>query len=202
MKFLMEHEMGFDANELGFPSIMGCHAVVYQTSAGLYGFHIAGGSGNDQWMENANVFCQFVNGHGGLAHPATRLYGASFVGNNARGYSLPAKQNWIGELTAIANALNYNGKISGYDLYKLLKDQSSSAYVEYRVNGSKCDLHVRKWGQHEGGARAPNPDPNGHKVKKKMSHSVPPTLQNLANVVQNVNRTGLQHVHKEKLRSG
>lgn len=198
MKYLLEHQMGFDTNCIGFPSIQGCHAVVYQTSAGLYGFHIAGGSANADWALNAGVFRQFVASLNGLANPGTRLYGASFVGNNQRGYSPVATTNWKNELLAIASALGYTGKISGYDLFKTL-GSNASAYVEYRVNGPKCNLYVRRWDANEHPPTAPNTDFTGH-VAKHKTYGNPPTIIQLNNAITSVNRTQLTLVHKEKLR--
>lgn len=200
MKFLMEHEMAFDADCLGFPSIQGCHAIVYQTTGGIYGFHVAGGSANDDWPLNAGVFRQFINDHGGLASPGSRLYGASFIENNQRGYSgAKPKQRWIEELVTFSSALGYTGKISGYDLFKSL-GADASAYVEYRVNGSKCDLYIRKWSRdNDHPTVTDNPDQNIHKVKHKV-YGQAPTLKNLDKVVSGVSRDGVTHVHKEKLR--
>lgn len=200
MKFLMEHELAFDTTELGFPSIQGCHAIVYQTSAGLYGFHVAGGSADGDWDANAKLLEDFVAVLGGLAHPGTRLYGSSFVGNNQRGYSGAPAAKWKQELVMFASKLAYTGRISGYDLSRRFGG-TDSAYVEYRVNGEKCDLHVRKWNrasEHPG--RVTNPDRTNHQAKFRPSKSIPPTLQALVNVVPDVDRTGLAHVHKQCLR--
>ena len=203
MKFLMEKEVGFDPMQLGFPSIMGCHAVVYQTNTGLYGFHIAGSSAGNLWAANANCFRQFVFNHGGLALPASRLYGVSFIGNNRRGYDAPAKRRWKEELITFANALNYHGKISGYDLTKSYPGDTS-VYVEYRKNGLKCDVLIRQWlratdpGGPENFVRVVNPQPAAHKIIQR--HLLLANLAELPSVVQNVNRHNLLPVHKEQLR--
>lgn len=197
MIYLLEHEIGFDPNCIGFPSIQGCHAVVYQTSAGLYGFHIAGGSANGDWAANANVFRQFIDGHGGLNHPGTRLYGVTFVGNNQRGYSLSVRDNWKGELQQIASALGYTGKISGYDLFKTLGN-NTSAYVEFQARGPKCKLYIRRWA-HDQTTKVPNTNPDNHKIRIRPPGQVP-TLGPLASVITSLDRGQLTHVHKEQLR--
>lgn len=205
MKYLMEHEMAFDAQQLGFPSIQGCHAIVYQTSAGLYGFHVAGGSGDNRWAGNARLFAQFINGHGGTAHSASRLYGASFIGNNQRGYAVSAfsvkeyRRKWKAELVTFSSAIGYSGKISGYDLHKSFAAGNPSAYVEYRVNGDKCDMYVRQWAHGDASPRVANAAPLDH--KQKTGGSIENQgITNLANVVSQVNVAGLAQVHKEKLR--
>ncbi len=197
MKFLMEHEMAFDADELGFPSIQGCHAIVYQTKDGLFGYHNAGGSGDDRFKGRATKFAEFVRANGGDGS-GTRLYGCSFIGNNQRGYSGKAKDKWKLELVTFATELGYTGKISGYDLHKTLKGGNDSAYVEYRKSGSKCDVHIRKWSQDEHPARSANPDQATHKQLQARGFNL--SLINLATVVTGVDRNGVTKISKEKLR--
>jgi len=198
MKYLLEHEMGFDTKELGFPSIQGCHAIVYQTDAGLYGYHNFGGSGDDRFLPRATRFSKFITDHGGGASTATRLYGCSFIGNNQRGYSGVAKAKWKQELVTFATALNYAGKISGYDLHKTLKAANASAYVEYRMNGSKCDVHIRQWSKNDKPNRVANPDRNGHKLMQAKGFNL--SIVDLATVVTDVDRTNIVKISKEKLR--
>ena len=205
MKYLMEHEMAFDAQQLGFPSIQGCHAIVLQTNTGLYGYHVAGGSGDNLWERNARLFAQFVNGHGGNANTASRLYGASFVGNNQRGYQVPHfqvneyRRKWKAELVTFASALRYSGTISGYDLHKSFAAGNVSAYVRFTANGDKCDLQVRQWAHGDASPRVANLNTLAHMVKSGGSIENQ-GLINLANVVNQVNVAGLVQVHKEKLR--
>jgi hypothetical protein len=205
MKYLMEREVAFDENKLGFPSIMGCHAIVYQTINGIYGFHVAGSSGNNQWKANADCFSQFIQILGGLTQPGSRLYGVTFIGNNQRGYAAPPKQSWKEELITFANALNYRGKISGYDLFRTL-GSNVSAYVEFNVNGSKCDLYIRKWlGDNDPGGpedtnREKNPPDNKKIHKMILKKGFDATLVELENVVSSVSRGNLVQVSKERLR--
>ena len=39
MHWVYENQMAFDNAELGFPSILGCQAICFHTTRGLYGFH-------------------------------------------------------------------------------------------------------------------------------------------------------------------
>ena len=198
MKYLMENEIAFDDTSLGFPSIQGCHAIVYQNATGLYGFHVAGGSGEAKWPHNGRLFAQFIIQHGSLTNSPTRLYGATFVGSNQRGYSLPADSNWKRELVEFATQLNYTGKISGYDLDKTVDGTKDSAYVEFRKSGNKCDLHVAKWTGPLKPPRAANTTPADHKGREGTMDN--PRLVNLVNVVTGIGPHTLTHVHKTKLR--
>ena len=202
MRFLMEHEVGFADNELGFPSIQGCHAIVYQTAAGLYGYHNAGGSASDRWKPRAVRFAEFVRTHaGGTIPKGTRLYGISFVGNNQRGYSPKPKDNWKGELITFAAELNYTNKISGYDLDKGLPGGGKGAYVEYRKNGSKCDVHIREWdprGVDAGEDRTANIHRNDHKFISVHFHIA--DLTDLDRVIRDIHHAPLTKISKEKLR--
>ena len=197
MKYLMEHEIAFDSTSLGFPSIQGCHAIVYQTPAGIYGYHVAGGSGSNRWPSNARHFAQFVRTHGGLVGRGSRLYGVTYIGNNQRGYSAPAKTNWKNELVAFATALAYTGKISGYDLDKTLA-QGTSAYVEYIVNGNKCDISIEEWTGPVKPVRTANVNKQDHKGKAGTMDN--PTFVDLVNVVSQVTKNALVKISKEKLR--
>jgi len=198
MKYLMEHELAFDANCIGFPSIQGCHAIVYQNATGLYGFHVAGGSGEAKWPHNARLFAQFVLKHDKLANSPSRLYGVTFVGTNQRGYSLPAQDNWKRELVEFATKLTYSGKISGYDLDNTLDGTQDSSYVEFRRAGNKCDLHIAKWTGPLKPPRAANTANTDHMGREGTMDN--PRLTNLANVVTGIGPHPLTHVHKKKLR--
>ena len=197
MKYLMEHETAFDSTTLGFPSIQGCHAIVYQTKSGIYGFHVAGGSGNNRWPYNARHFAQFIRQHGGGIAKGSRLYGVTYIGNNQRGYSAPARTNWKNELVEFATALSYTGKISGYDLDKTLA-QGTSAYVEYRVNGDKCDVFIETWTGPHTPDRTANTNRQDHKGKAGTMDN--PSLIDLDTVVSNVTKSALVKISKDKLR--
>ncbi|MFL5327560.1 MAG: hypothetical protein ACJ8C4_01485 [Gemmataceae bacterium] len=142
MKFLLEHEAGFDNERLGYPSISGCHAICYLTGVGLFGFHNAGGSGPDKFAERARIFGDYVRAFSPNIK-GLHLHGCSFVSENRRGYSAPAQDNWKAELKAFASDLGFKGPISGYDLSHL--NTTSSAYVEYRRVGSSCLMFAQPW---------------------------------------------------------
>lgn len=138
---LGERQFGFHATTLGFPSIETCMAIVLVTPGGLYGFHNFGGNNPIQFADKANAFLNCVNQivGGGALPAASRLYGITHV---SKRYT--DKANWTNELAAFAGRMNFTGRISGYNLDKFTKT-GSSAYVEFRKNGTKCDAYVEDW---------------------------------------------------------
>jgi hypothetical protein len=134
MLYLSEHEMGFDPNAIGFPSIDGCLAVVYLTQNGLFGFHCYGGATPARWLPLAAAFRDFVTQHQFGRSVGHRLYGAAFL--NRRGYNPPSPQILGDELKAFAAALRFRGKIRGYDLAS--SAAQPPAYVVLDKTGTKC----------------------------------------------------------------
>lgn len=201
MEFLGNNELGFHAQTLGFPSIHTCHAIVYQTANGIYGFHSMGGQIKSSWTPRAAHFAQFVKNHaGGIIPAGTRLYGCAYVCESGR-YSPKntMKQQWKEELTDFATALGYGGRISGYQLNKSLTGKFSgttSAYVEYDVTGIKCNVSVRQWGVNE---HLPAPTPNGNPADHQRMHPNNGAVA-MANIVTGINRVGINQISKEKLR--
>ncbi len=70
MLYLSEREIGFDAAEIGFPSIDNCRAIVLVTAGGLFGYHLFGVLSQNK----INTFVSFVNNHaqGNLKREALR----------------------------------------------------------------------------------------------------------------------------------
>jgi hypothetical protein len=148
MKYLMEHEAGFDAQSLGYPSVQGCHAICLVAQEGMFGLHNYGGSDPARFQDRATRFRNFVLANTGNAMPNVwHLYGASFVGNNQRGYPGPAAPaaRWRQELEAFAAQFNYAGPISGCDLAAWLPGANVSAYVEYNLLGQGCSISIKAW---------------------------------------------------------
>jgi hypothetical protein len=160
VRYLLEHEAGFDTERLGYPSILGCIAICYLTDVGLFGFHNAGNSAPAHWRKRADAFGQFVRGFGKCSGRA--LYGVSFVGNNDRGYT-PGKvtQDWKQELKTFAKVLHFGGKVSGYDLAQTgFQNNKHSAYVEFRKVGAACYIYVKPWTPDTKIVKVPNPGDN------------------------------------------
>ena len=157
---LAEREVGFHPEQIGFPSIDGCHAVVLCTANGLYGFHNLGGSAATAFAERSQSFAAFVTQHfisrGTLLH----LYGTCF--RNKRGYSGADKlAAWKDEMRAYAAALGYRGPVSGFDLGSMGYG-ARSAYVEYRKAGKGCTVHCKPWNEMKFETK-PNSDRLNHK---------------------------------------
>ena len=54
MIYLCEREIGSDAAEIGFPSVLGCRAIVLVKSSGLFGYHLNRAIANG--AQNADMF--------------------------------------------------------------------------------------------------------------------------------------------------
>jgi hypothetical protein len=147
---LGEHQVGFDANKIGFPSIHGCMAmVVVIPGSGLYGYHIAGGETEDSWNVRAPKFRDYITSKNGNPANATRLYGVAHV-DNQRGWGLGIKKDfWKAELRTYAALLGTNCRISGYNLDDAIRGKfhqnKTSAYVEFRRAGDKCNVFIETW---------------------------------------------------------
>ena len=129
MIYLCEHEIGFDAAEIGFPSVLGCRAIVLVTSGGLFGYHLAGNLSTTK----KNVFLNFINTHP-HGTPRRALYAAN------PGAGLPADH---AEIRGIASDLHYTGAIYWADLSVI---SMNSVYVHFvGINHATCSITARTW---------------------------------------------------------
>lgn len=161
--FLAEHQIGFDANLVGFPSLGGCMGVVLEVPAGLYGFHFTPNS-----HRQAGAMQTFVNNHDPNAlAAATHLYGSCRFGRRYAGADKAAA--WRAEMIQVADMLGYTGPISGYDLSgsrHIPKDTkgAESAYLEYRLGGGGgCSVHFKRMAKM---SATPGPAPGVGRVKR------------------------------------
>lgn len=197
MKYLMESDMAFDLTGLGFPSVKGCLALVYQTTRGLYGAHWTQCNQENQGY-NAELFRDFVRTHAGGSPTATRLYGVTFVSER---YANNKYSEWRTEMGIFAEKLGFTGRTSGYDLTKSFPGGNRSAYVEYNPSGDKCNVYIREWGAKEmPHARTTNPTPWDHKRRVGGGWFGKTTMAELDNVVTGVNEGKLTKISKERLR--
>jgi len=147
--YLLERQVGFGDNEgIGFPSIKGCLAVVYQTTTGIFGFHNAGNSGADKFALRSKKWRDWVIQHPNGNDPGVALYGVSFIRRNLRGY--PGTKSpvvfWKEELKHFAHQLNFSGPIFGSDLAGIFTEpREVSALVEFRKEGRGYGIFVREW---------------------------------------------------------
>jgi hypothetical protein len=147
MIFLLEREVGYATDGIGFPSIMGCIAMVYQTQAGIFGFHNAGNSGSDRFDGRAKKWADWVKAHPNGSDTGVCLYGVTYARNNERGYTHPPVEKWKAELKTFANRLQFKGALFGYDLTHSFNDpgRKPSVYIEFRKEGGGYSIFVRPW---------------------------------------------------------
>ncbi len=127
MTYLGEREIGFDAVEIGFPSILGCRAIVVVTAGGLFGYHL---NGNLSTLKK-NAFVNFITGHLQGNAPAM-LYAASAGAGLAQDYQ---------ELRDIAADLVYGGPI-----YWASLPAAGSVFVHFQdINHTTCAITSRAW---------------------------------------------------------
>ncbi len=147
MVYLNEREIGFDRERLGFPSVSGCRAVVFQTRHGLFGFHNLGNSDpKTQWGPAAEEFASYVTAHANR-DVGIHLYVVTFVQRGGSYITVKGKSErsqWKSEAEVYAKKLRYKkGPISGYDLSTTATKES--AYVEFRAVGSSCVVLIKPW---------------------------------------------------------
>jgi hypothetical protein len=152
MIYLLEHQVGFDATGVGFPSLDGCHGILVHTANGLFGYHAYGGSVATQYQPRSVTFASFVTGHASYPGACLGLYGVSFRGR--RYTDAMAKTGWRQEITAYARALGYTGKIRGLDLTGHVPPQGNlqSAYVQFDLVGGEISIHYKRWSKMQPGA--------------------------------------------------
>jgi hypothetical protein len=141
--YLIEREVGYDDDTVGFPNLGGCMGVAMQTAQGLYGWHSMPGDLPGTGLS------QFItaNPHGNI----TRLYGSANLSRRFGGDTAQVAMTKLqAELRQIAAALNYTGTIYACDLTGLVNNLSGgdSIYIEYRrdtanpANG--CGIYYKR----------------------------------------------------------
>lgn len=129
MIYLCEREIGFDAASIGFPSVMGCRAIVLVTGGGLFGYHLNGTLNATKLA----AFAAFVNGHvNGNGTGRRCLYAASVGAGSQADHD---------ELRDVAQAVNYGGAIYWANL-----PGGGSSFVHYQdINHNTCVIGSRTW---------------------------------------------------------
>ncbi|EMZ7034348.1 hypothetical protein ABE276_002382 [Salmonella enterica] len=129
MNYLCEREIGFDATEIGFPSVMGCRAIVLVTAGGLFGYHL-NGTLNAQKL---TAFINFVNTHPkGRGRPRRRLYVA------CSGVGMPQDYQEIGQIAAkLCDAM---------PIYWATLPVGYSSFVHFQnIGNNTCTITSRLW---------------------------------------------------------
>jgi hypothetical protein len=151
--------MAFDTAELGFPSILGCQAICFHTTRGLYGFHdLKSGTHGDETAAQVSdaklqIFAKWVKddclqrGETGIA-----LYG---IINRDEQYHPDAAGNadWKSVLLGLAGHLTFTGPVLGSRINSHLEKKSSkqekSVYVEFSLAGNVCSVGFKRWSKLE-----------------------------------------------------
>lgn len=175
MIHLCEREIGFDTAGIGFPSVLGCRAIVLVTSGGLFGYHLNGNLN----LAKKTAFVNFVAQHAhGNAKKA--LYAAS------AGAGLKQDHD---ELKDIAATLAYTGPI-----YWASLSAAGSVYVHFQdIDHNTCSITSRAWS-----------DPADNVAANKVAYvaganrAMANGAQN-ANMFINVSTVGLTAVYPKKI---
>ena len=152
MLHLSMNQVGFDARALGFPSVLGCNAIVLQTRQGLIGLHNYGGDSPDQFAPRAAAFKAFAQ-RCNIVHSAhgCNLYSTINVRHSNRSKDGLDKKIWKDELVAFAKALNFAGPIVLVALRQHVGGLQDSVYIQYELNGlgEECKIKYKKWAKME-----------------------------------------------------
>ncbi|KPF79321.1 hypothetical protein IP88_02135 [alpha proteobacterium AAP81b] len=147
MPELSEHHLGYDAAQLGFPSIAACRAIVLQTPTGLFGVHVA--SAHTNAAARAAEFAQFVTNHTPTAPAAaTYLFVVAYTEKPITGYDEGRMlTQWKAEAKAFADALvGFTGRRMGYSLSPA--NGAMSSYVRYTHNVGMATIETAAWDDH------------------------------------------------------
>lgn len=196
-RYVSERELVYSPDVLGFPSIMGCHGIVYVTNAGLFGYHNYGGETSAQYNDRAAAFAEFVTNHPAGPGVGSALFGACYLtqaGTTIRAYGASPRPKWIAELTAFATALNFNGPIHGYD-FGTFPAIGASSYSEFSRVNATCVVQVKTWTA-VGSTSAPNTDHVNIRYNPRLN-----VLENQTrNTINLVPPAGLRTVYPQQLR--
>ncbi|MCX9158075.1 hypothetical protein OPU71_18285 [Niveibacterium sp. 24ML] len=150
MLFLNSNDYGFDSQTLGFPSVMGCQALVLLTSHGLYGLHDLKAGTAEAARHKIEFFADWVKG--ALAAKGggdkLRLYG---VINHTQQYTNNTFGNgeWDAMLLHLAGALEFDGPISKYRVSKHI-DRDGSIYIRFdNAHDGNCVIRYKRWSKME-----------------------------------------------------
>jgi hypothetical protein len=199
---LGNNHIGFDASGLTYPSIDGCHAVMYLTDAGMFGLHNLGGSAPADWDLRADVFKDFVSSHINGGSPGRAIYGVCFAtGKTSRGYGLDnvAKTTWLAELAAFAKKLEFKGVIYGYDMSQQI--HRPPVTVSYTRTGPTAVIQVKKHNQTDD-TKGANTSPLNHRMIRRNTGTGKYFLQNTeVHIVTSTTNNGWKTAYPETLRS-
>jgi hypothetical protein len=172
MQYLGTNELGFDAYELGFPSVKTCQAIVYQTKIGLFGLHDALGN-IAAFPQKCSAFAAYVQ-ETAMDHAN---YAECVIGVITREHRFGKASNadWTAQLLQVAAALGFGGDIWGARLESHV-GSTDSAYIRFdrRSGGSAsappCKVSYKRWSKMELGTAAANDDRFRRALKKDPNY--------------------------------
>jgi hypothetical protein len=136
--YLVEDEVGFDPNLVGFPSLGGCMAFAVQLEDGLWGFHIPPGH-----KERVSAFKEHCGPFVGIR----RLFGSCYWANRYAGAEHPFMA-WLDEMRYLASVLGFSGPMTGFNTSAIQTNiaLADATYLEYRRNAitNSCSIHYAK----------------------------------------------------------
>lgn len=143
--FLKEHQVGFDTQRIGFPGLGDCMAVAMLTQAGLYGFHFTPTT-TDQ-IKVVRAFVERQRLFSGVPDDALHLYGSCRFGRRFSSAPDP-EQAWRTLMTGVAQALRYQGPVTGCDLSAVKHGErddatGKSVYLEYSRTPGATDCTIQ-----------------------------------------------------------
>lgn len=172
---LCEREIGFDAAEIGFPSVLGCRAIVLVTNGGLFGYHLNGNLNLTKKTALVNFITKHAHGHA-----RKTLYAAS------AGAGLKQDHD---ELRDIATALTFTGPIYWASLSAV-----GSVYAHFQdIDHNTCSITSRAWSD-----AADNVPVNKAAYVAGANRAMANGAQN-ANMFINVSTVGLTAVYPTRI---
>lgn len=136
--YLNESQAGCDQDTVAFPHLLVCMGVVLETGARLYGFHFDNQADSGS---QAGLFAAFIANQNGTVPQGVRLYGCT---NWKIRYPDRGRAAWKAEMQAIASAIGYTGKVSGFDT-GIINPQDGT-YVEYIAEHAqgRCRIYYKR----------------------------------------------------------
>jgi hypothetical protein len=143
--FLKEHQVGFDTQRIGFPGLGNCMAVAMLTEGGLYGFHFTP-TALDQ-IDVVRAFVERQRLFSGVPDDALHLYGSCRFGMRFSGVP-NAERAWQTLMTGVAQALRYQGPVTGCNLSAVKHGERDDAagksiYLEYARTPGATDCAIQ-----------------------------------------------------------
>lgn len=169
MIYLGTNEMGHDANEIGFPEIHSCQAIVYQTKSMLHGWHDSSGN-NPILTAKAILFNSRVQ-TADMTHATTAECIVGVINANHR-FSKEFQSYWKDELLIVADKLGFHGPVLGYRVNSHLASAEKSGqgggdkmYVRFERTAKGWEVHYKTWSKLKYGAEVDEPADNRMQFK-------------------------------------